>query len=275
MEIKHAISYYTESLREVSDTAHLDAECLVTQVTGLSRAELFTHPEHTLTQEQQEALKHCVHRRLQGEPIAYITGHKEFWDLELKVTPEVLIPRPETECLVEWILEHYTAEHRLAIADLGVGSGAIALALAHERPHWTIDATDYSKDALHIAKENAKTHHINNVHFFEGTWCEALPKQDYDIIVSNPPYIASNDPHLKKLSFEPIAALAAGKEGLDAIRILILQAKAYLNDRGILIFEHGYNQRDAVLALLNKAGYSNAKDHVDLSGQPRFSVAQI
>ena len=273
MKISQIIANYTEAFKKVSDTAHLDAECLVMFVMGLSRAQLFSHPETMLTTQQEKALDAAAQRRLNGEPIAYITGHKEFWGLDLKVTPDVLIPRPETESLVEWILEHYSADKKLKVADLGVGNGAIALAIAKERPSWQIDATDNSENALLIAKENAITNNLHPIRFFHGEWCKALPDHDYDIIVSNPPYIASSDPHLNKLKFEPRDALAAGKEGLDAIHHMVPEAKAYLKKGGVLIFEHGYDQRDAVLAICHKAGYDNAEDHEDLAGQPRFCTA--
>lgn len=273
MNIRQAIETHSQKFKKVSDTAHLDAECLLMFVTGLSRAQLFSHPETELKKEQEKLFNELAQRRLSGEPIAYITGHKEFWDLDLKVTPDVLIPRPETECLVEWILENYSAEKHIKIADLGVGSGAIALAIAKERPNWQVDASDNSENALTITKENATKHNLTRLRFFKGGWCEALPEKDYDIIVSNPPYIAESDKHLKALKFEPHDALASGKEGLDAIKVLIKQAKVYLKPSGVLIFEHGYDQRDAVLALCNEAGYANVKDHDDLAGQPRFCTA--
>jgi len=274
MNIKQAISHYTALFSDISDTAHLDAECLIMHITNTSRAGLFSHPETVLTKQQENKLEVLAARRSKGEPIAYLTGYKEFWDLNLKVSSDVLIPRPETECLIEWILTHFSNQHALKVADLGVGSGAIALALAKERPNWKIHATDISKSALKIAEENAKAHKINNVSFFKGQWCEALPENDYDIIVSNPPYIPNNDAHLENLQFEPQTALAAGSDGLDAIKIIVHQAKDYLKKSGVLIFEHGYDQRDSVLTLLNKAGYKKTENHTDLAGQPRFSLAR-
>lgn len=271
--IKDSIENYTKAFKAVSDTPHLDAEILISHVTELSRARLFAHPEKNLTDSQEIFLKKITERRLSGEPIAYITGQKEFWELNLNVTPDVLIPRPETECLVEWILEHHRDDQKLNVADLGVGSGAIALALAKERPHWIIHATDYSNKALNIAKQNAFQHHINNVLFLQGEWCLALPDKNYDIIVSNPPYIDSQDNHLKFLKFEPLGALDGGKEGLEAIKIIINQAKNYLKKGGLLIFEHGYDQRNAVLTLLREAEYNHIEDHEDLAGLPRYVTA--
>ena len=272
--IEDALANNMEAFKAVSDTAHLDAELLIAHVTGLSRAALFTHPEQALTEQQENHLKQLAERRLQNEPIAYITGYKEFWDLNLKVTPDVLIPRPETECLIEWILEHYTNDQKLKVADLGVGSGAIALSLAKERPNWIIHATDYSRNALHIAKENAQKYRLANVYFFHGAWCNALPSNNYDIIVSNPPYIDSNDKHLKHLAFEPVDALDGGKHGLDAIKLIIDQAKNYLKKTGLLIFEHGYDQHEAIASFLKEAGYNSIEDHNDLANIPRYYTAR-
>lgn len=271
--IQDAITTCTNAFKTVSDTAHLDAEVLVAHAASAPPTRLFSHPEAELTQEQEQNLRQLTKRRLQGEPIAYIIEHKEFWELELKVTPDVLIPRPETECLVEWIVEHHPKGSTLKVADLGVGSGAIALALAKEHPQWTIHATDYSHEALLIARENANNHNLHNVHFFHGEWCEPLPKKDYDIIVSNPPYIDSHDKHLNHLSFEPKSALDGGKSGLDDIKIIIHQAKNYLKKSGLLIFEHGFDQRETILTFLNETRYNDAEDHNDLAGLPRFATA--
>jgi len=274
VNISDALAQYTEALKSVSDTAHLDAECLITHISGLNKTTLFAHPEIELKNKQQEALHQQVKRRLKGEPIAYITGHKEFWDLDLMVNSDVLIPRPETECLVEWILCQFSSNHSFKVADLGVGSGAIALALAMERPEWNIHATDNSQSALNIAKMNAQKYQINNVYFFHGEWYAALPEKQYDIIVSNPPYVADDDKHLKHLSYEPIDALSGGENGLDAIKMIIHQGKDYLRQDGLLIFEHGYNQRAAILNFLKKAAYRHIQDHDDFAGLPRFSTAR-
>lgn len=274
MNIADALDQYSQAFKAISDTAHLDAECLITHVTGLEKSVLFSHPENELNSKQQDELQKLAKRRLNGEPIAYIIGHKEFWDLDLMVNSDVLIPRPETECLVEWLLSKYPSGHTLKVADLGVGSGAIALALAKERPEWKIHATDYSQAALNIAKKNAEKYKLNNVHFFHGEWFSALPEKHYDIIASNPPYIASDDKHLKHLTFEPITALDGGESGLDAIKIIIHEGRDYLNQGGLLTFEHGYDQQDAILHFLQKAGYNKIEDHNDLAGLPRFCTAR-
>jgi len=274
LTLQEAIIAYSKAFKAISDTARLDAEILLSLVSGLSQTMLWTYPERTLTQQQEQQLSQYATRRLAGEPIAYLTGIKEFWGVPLKVTTEVLIPRPETECLVEWILEHYSKDQALIVADLGVGSGAIALALAKERPKWAIHAVDFSHDALNVAKENANENNLPNVSFFQGKWCQALPCQYYDIIVSNPPYIDSQDECLDELHFEPIYALDGGRGGLDEIKMIVDQAGNYLKSSGFLILEHGYDQQEMVLMMLNKEKYVNIKACKDLAGMPRFVIAQ-
>lgn len=274
--LSQAISHYSALFKTCSDTPHLDAEVLLMHLTGLARSALFSHSEQALTPEQTAQLTRLAQERQQGKPMAYITGHKEFWTLDLTVTPEVLIPRPETECLIEWIVDHYPNQHeKRAVADLGVGSGAIALALAKERPHWMIDATDHSQQALAVAKENGEKYAIANVNFWQGSWCQALPNTAYDIIVSNPPYIADSDKHLAQLQYEPKTALIAGEEGLDAIKIIIREAIHYLKKDGLLGFEHGYDQSEAIFKLLAENGYDDIQDHDDLAGLPRFYTAYL
>ncbi len=274
LTIQEAIISYSRAFKAISDTARLDAEILLTLVTGLPHAMLWTYPERKLTQQQEQQLHQYATRRLAGEPIAYITGIKEFWGILLKVTTGVLIPRPETECLVEWILERYSKDLSLTVADLGVGSGAIALALAKERPKWTIHAVDSSDHALNVAKENANENNLPNISFFQGKWCQALPCQYYDIIVSNPPYIDSQDECLDRLHFEPISALDGGRGGLNGIKMIIDQARSYLQSSGLLILEHGYDQQEIVLMMLNKKKYMGIKGYKDLADVPRFVTAQ-
>lgn len=272
--IEAAIRQVTADLKPFSDTAHLDAEVLIMLVTKKTREQLFAYPEKTLTKTQQQQLKEYVQRRRQGEPIAYITGHKEFWSLDLLVMPDVLIPRPETEDLVQWVLETLPKDKNLKVADLGVGSGAIAVALAHERPNWQIDATEKQAKALAIAKQNAKRHQLNNINFFQGSWCEPLPQHDYALIVSNPPYIDHNYAHLKTLTYEPKSALDGGQAGLEAIIQIIDQAKSYLAAGGYLVLEHGFDQKEKIIELLQQAGYHAIADHTDLAGLPRFISAK-
>ena len=271
--IHDTLKLLTQKLTVVSSTPQLDSELLTANVLQKNRAWLFTYPEQALTTTQQQQLWHDLERRLRGEPIAYILGYKEFWGLKLKVDANVLIPRPETEHLVEWILTHY--QHSpMRIADLGTGSGAIAIALASERALWSIDATDHSAAALAIAQQNVADHQISNVHFYLGNWCAALPQRQYDLIVSNPPYIADHDPHLSALSYEPHSALCSGADGLNAIRIIIKTAPHYLTESGYLILEHGYDQAQTIAELLKQHGFTNIQNHRDLAHQPRFVTAR-
>lgn len=262
----------TRELATVSDSPRLDAELLVAAVLQKNRAWLLTYPEQLLTTEQQNQLADFVIRRARGEPIAYILGYKEFWGLKFKVNADVLIPRPETEHVVEWILQQF-GDSPLRVADLGAGSGAIATALAVERPQWQIDATDNSPDSLTIAQQNAESHHVSNVHFHLGDWTAALPCRQYDLIVSNPPYIAEQDPHLSVLNFEPQSALCSGMDGLDAIRTIVNTAADFLAPAGYLILEHGYDQAPAVTKLLQQQKFIRIQTHHDLSHHPRFVTA--
>lgn len=268
-----AIASYQKQLTIVSDTPRLDIEILLMEVMLLTRAQLIIHSEKQLTSAEERQLECYVQRRLQQEPIAYIVGHQDFWTLDLEVTKDTLIPRPETEHLVEWILERFPQQQPIKMADLGVGSGAIALALASERPLWKIDATDKSSAALTVAKRNANRHGIRHVDFFLGDWCTALPASDYNLIVSNPPYIAPEDPHLENLSFEPISALVAADEGGDALKIIIEQSKKYLIANAYLVLEHGASQAKVVQTWLQEAGFSQVESHQDYAGLPRFVTA--
>jgi release factor glutamine methyltransferase len=273
--IKDAIETMTNQLTPFSTTARLDAELLISYAAGLSRTELFTHPEKQLSASEQKHLQAFLERRMAQEPVAYIVGHKEFWTLDLMVNPDVLIPRPETEMLVEWALTHLPKEKKIQIADLGTGSGAIALALAQACPHWYIDATENSAQALKVAKRNAEKYAIKNVNFYLGEWCQALPRKGYHAILGNPPYIKENDRHLPQLiKSEPRSALVAGADGLKAIRSIIMDARYYLLPGGWLVLEHGYDQREAIINLLQEFGYKNIKDHDDLAKLPRMIVCQ-
>lgn len=273
--INTVIKTLSEKFSTVSDTPRLDAEILLIHTLQKPREFLFAHPEYELSDEEASTINQYAQRRCDGEPVAYITRHKEFWSLDLTVTPDTLIPRPETECLVEWVLNTFPEDKILTLADLGTGSGAIAIALAHERSHWTIHATDISEQAIIIAKQNAEQHQLNNIVFYSGRWFAALPQQKYDIVVANPPYVASNDPHLKQLQFEPQSALESGTDGLDDIRIIINDTPDYLVEGGTLAFEHGYNQGDQVQELLQRTGFQAIELHHDLAGLPRFTTAKL
>lgn len=262
-----------EKLSAVSDTPKLDADLLLMQVLKKTRAALFLDKEATLSEIDCDALNHFVLRRLAGEPMAYLLGTQPFWTMDLIVTKDTLIPRPETECLIEWILQHFSTRKEqgtISIADLGTGSGAIALALARENNAWEIDATDYSHAALVVAKKNADHYAVKNITFYQGDWCDALPPKKYDVIISNPPYIAAQDPHLNQLTFEPIAALVSGEKGLTAIEKITAQATFYLKPNGYLVIEHGFDQATAVYNLFEKNNFTDIQNHVDLSNLPRF-----
>lgn len=262
-------------LHSVEDPS-FETELLLSHVLTISRSILRAYPEKILTLESENKFRDLLNRRLAGEPIAYLLGEKEFWSLPLIVNKNTLIPRPETEQLVQLILEKYSEYTIKTVADLGTGSGAIALALASVRPTWKIVATDLSSNALQIAIKNAANLHLKNITFLQGDWCEALPSQSrYHIIVSNPPYISEKDPHLGigDLRFEPKNALIAGEEGLSALKIIISRAKYYLISEGLLVLEHGYDQGKIVRQLLQQAGYKNVVTHKDLSGIERVTEA--
>ena len=264
------------SLSAVDISLRLDAEVLLSHILKKPRSYFLTHPNAALSLEHSEVLNALMQRRKQGEPLAYLLGYKEFWSLELEVNSNVLVPRPETEHLIEWALAHFPEKEALLLADLGTGSGAIAIALAHSRPMWKIHASDFSKKALNIAEKNAAKFSLTNqISFFEGAWCTALPLQKYHAIFSNPPYIAKNDPHLAALSHEPMIALIAEENGLKDLRDIILQARSYLLPGGLLILEHGYDQAAEVTDFLNHSHYQNIRTFPDLAGLPRFTIAKV
>ncbi len=270
--IASAIKELTHQLSAFSYTPRLDAELLIAHVLEHPRTFLYTYPETQLNDTLQHQLMNYVERRSQGEPIAYILGTKEFWSLELAVTPDTLIPRPETEHIIEWALAHLPLS-QATVADLGTGSGAIAIALAQERPEWTVHASDACARALTIAIKNAGKYQLKNIEFYFGPWYEALPEQRYTAIISNPPYIAADDPHLESLQYEPYAALCAAEQGLAAFHAIIANAKAYLVPGGKLILEHGYNQASILIDLLQQAGFAHINSYCDLAKQTRFIVA--
>lgn len=260
------------SLTNYSDSPRLDAELLLCHCTDLSRTQLLIKSQTPLTESQLTHLSTLIKRRQQGEPIAYLLGSQPFWTLDLIVTKDTLIPRPETECLIEWVLNHFDSKTALKIADLGTGTGAIALALASERANWVIHATDRSSAALTVAQKNITKHDIQNVSLFEGNWCQALPENQYDIILSNPPYIEKSDPHLLKLQHEPQSALVAGEDGLDDIRIIAKEAFKKLKPNGLIILEHGYNQGKIVKDILLQNKFQPCKTHQDLEKRDRFTI---
>ncbi|WP_315388634.1 peptide chain release factor N(5)-glutamine methyltransferase [uncultured Stenotrophomonas sp.] len=253
-----------------------EAELLLLHVLGRERGWLFAHATDVIDPASAAAFASLLQRRLAGEPVAYLLGRWGFWTLDLAVSPDTLIPRPETERLVELALERLPEGTPLRVADLGTGSGAIALALASERPQARVLATDMSAGALAVAAGNARTHQLENVEFREGSWHAPLAGERFDLIASNPPYIASGDPHLARgdLRFEPASALASGDDGLDDIRVIIAGAAAHLRPGGWLLLEHGWDQGDAIRALLEAAGFVEVATAVDLEQRDRVSLGR-
>lgn len=256
------------------EVAGLEAHMLLGHVLNKSRAYLLAHPEAILDATNLAAFEALLLRRLAGEPIAYILGRREFYGLEFEVSPAVLIPRPETELLVELALERIPTQQPTRALDLGTGSGAIAITLARLRPQAQVTAVDVSPDALAIARHNAAHLGISNVRFIASDWFQGFdPQGQFDLIVANPPYIAENDPHLRQgdVRFEPLQALQSGADGLDAIRCIATESRRFLSARGQLMFEHGFDQQQACADLLASLGYADIACHRDLAGQARVS----
>ncbi len=273
--IAHALSDAARALSDVSESPRLDAEALLAWALQAPRAYLFTHPEEELQDRPATDFSTAIRRREKGEPVAYITGSKEFWSMEFKVSPDTLVPRPETELLVEQALALITQDGPCRILDLGTGSGAIAIAIASERPKSTVDAVDSSSAALMIAKQNAALHGIQNIDFLQGSWTAPVADRTFDVIVSNPPYVTDDDPALENLKHEPISALTAGPDGLAAIRKIAEEAKTIIEAGGSILFEHGTEQQDAVAGVLQEYGWTDIACFKDLAGQPRVTTAKM
>ncbi len=256
-----------------SGSARIEVQCLLQAVLQVNRAWLFTHPEQPLDADQLARYTALLERRLGGEPIAYLLGEREFYGLTFKVSPVTLIPRPETELLVELALQRIPEHGAYRVLDLGTGSGAIALSIAHARPDAEVVAVDASAAALEVAQFNTQQLGLGNVRLLHSDWFSALRGERFDMIVSNPPYIAAADAHLAQgdVRFEPSSALASGADGLDDIRRICAQAKAHLNANGWLLFEHGYDQAVRVRALLQQSGFAGIFSARDLSGIERVS----
>ena len=259
------------------DESAREVELLLGHALGKDRAWLFAHADDALAVDGALRFHALLMRRAAGEPIAYIVGRREFWSLDLKVDPDVLIPRPETELLVELALARVRQNAQVDIADLGTGSGAIALAIACERPLARVLATDASAAALAVARENARRLGIGNVEFAQGDWCAALGRRRFEQIVSNPPYIAQADVHLQQgdLRFEPRAALASGADGLDAIRSIVTAAPSHLQPNGWLLFEHGHDQGRAARDLLAQSRFVEIFSALDLEQRERVSGGRV
>lgn len=273
--IQHALLHGKDYLSSEPEDALRAAEILLQHTLDVSRAYLYAHGEQSLSQEQSACYQALLEQRQRGVPIAYILGKRSFWTFDLTVTQDTLIPRPETELLVDCVLQEADSSPQ-KVLDLGTGSGAIALALATERPNWHITASDISPAALSVAQHNAAMLKLNQIHFVHSDWLQAFEQQQFDIIVANPPYLCQDDPHLQQgdLRFEPQSALISGKEGLDALRIIIQQCCHHLRNHGLLIMEHGYDQRAAVNHLLTTHGYQDIQSWQDWQGHDRISCGR-
>jgi release factor glutamine methyltransferase len=279
--IRQAIQSAVTRLQGI-DTALLDAELLLAHVLGATRTFIMMYPERVLTAEQQRDFCHLLDRRAGGEPLAYLVGKQGFWTLDLMVTPDVLVPRPETELLVETALQLAPAEQPCQVLDLGTGSGAIALSIASERERWQVTATDLSGKALAIAEKNARLNKLTDrVSFRAGSWFDALEdvvdtEGRFDLIVSNPPYLADDDPHLEQgaLPFEPVSALVAGDAGLADLQMIARQSSGFLKTGGYLLVEHGFEQGEAVRRIFHAAGFAEVDTIKDLAGLDRITLGK-
>jgi release factor glutamine methyltransferase len=258
-------------------TARIEVQCLLQAVLQVPRSYLLAHPEQALAAAQKAAYDTLLQRRLRGEPIAHILGEREFFGLKFKVTPDTLIPRPDTELLVELALQRIPADSRFRVLDLGTGSGAIAISIAHSRPDADVVAVDTSAEALQVAHENASRLGIANLSFQRSDWFSELAGQRYNLIVSNPPYVAAGDVHLTQgdVRFEPISALASGADGLDDIRDIVGRAGDFLERGAWLLLEHGYDQAHKVRTILEQHGFAEVFSAQDIAGTERVSGGML
>lgn len=274
MTIEEALRHGAEVLHKFSDTARIDSECLLIHCLDVQRSHLFAWPQRVLSDPQYGAFQQLLNRRISGEPIAYIRGWQEFWSLRFEVGSGVLIPRPETELLVEQALSLGLSD-AARVLDLGTGSGCIALSLAAERTKWQLTAVDQSLQALAFAKRNCDQQATGNVEILQSSWFAQLADRQFDLIVSNPPYVAVGDPHLVQgdVRSEPVSALESGPHGLDDIDYIAEHAKSFLTQGGTLMLEHGFDQAESVAELLQSYGYSDIQRYKDLQGHSRVTAA--
>ena len=260
-------------LNHLSDTAVVDCELLLCHVLDVDRSYLKPWPDREVGAAAEKQFQQLLQRRIQGEPVAHLIGTQGFWTLDLRVSPDTLIPRPETELLIEAALELALPE-QARVLDLGTGTGAIALALASERRQWQISAVDLMPKAVELARTNCQHHQLNNVEIFQSCWFAQIPPQHFNLIVSNPPYIEDGDEHLSQgdVRFEPASALVSGVDGLDDLRQLIAESVNYLVDGGWLMVEHGYQQGPAVRKCFHQAGFAAVETRSDLNGLERITL---
>ena len=274
MRLDAVISDAVSRLSGRSDSACLDAEILLCQTINVPRSYLFAHPEDVLDELTCDRFEALLQRRISGEPVSYITGTREFWSHNFLVSPATLVPRPETELLVELALREIPRKSEWQILDLGTGSGAIAISIAAERLGSQVTATDISPDALAIARENGRQAELSNLVFLAGSWTAPVTGKLFNVIISNPPYIAEGDAALAALQYEPKKALISGIDGLDDIRILARDCADILTQDGWLMMEHGIHQADDVANILKAESWADITCHNDLSGRPRVTVAR-
>ncbi len=272
MNIKTALQNTQQALAK-EDTARIDAELLLCYVLKCSRTFLYSHDQDELSEKAEENLEQLIKLRQQSAPMAYILGEKEFWSYSFKLSPLTLIPRPATECLIEYI-EKKTLSSNTSVLDLGTGSGAIAITLAKMYPSWHITAIDIQANTLAMAMHNARLQKVEHIQFFWGSWFSKVPKKKFDLIISNPPYIDENDTNLYHgdVQYEPRKALISAHQGLEDLEWIIQNAKSHLNKSGLLILEHGYNQQEQIVHLLKIHGYQNITRHFDHDSHPRYCV---
>ncbi len=276
--MQQALQVAIQQLQASSELANdtdfnLEAAILLAHAVNKNRAWLYAWPEHLLEESRQQAFETLIEKRVNGEPVSYLTGTREFWGLPLKVTRDTLIPRPETELLVETAL-NYVRKKNARVLEMGTGTGAISAALANERPDWQILATDKTAETLKVAQLNLAR--FSSVTTLTSNWYEQLENQKFDLLISNPPYIETDDPHLQQgdLRFEPRSALAAGKDGLNDIRIITDSCTDFLLTDGFLMLEHGFNQGEAVRQLFSQTGLRNVATLRDLHGHERITLGQ-
>jgi release factor glutamine methyltransferase len=269
--IAETVQSAAQRLDAHSESPRLDAEILLSTMLGLPRSTLIARADEPLASDQQRAYAELIRQRAGGTPVAYLTGRREFWSLPLRVSPAVLIPRPETETLLEQALKLLPRDEACAVLDLGTGSGAIALGLAHERPRWTITAVDLSPAALEVARHNAQALQLS-IQWRLGNWFDAVPGERFHLIATNPPYVSATDPALESLAAEPLMALSPGPTGLEALTAIIARAPAHLHPQGWLALEHGLTQAQAVAQLLERHGFTSIRTFPDFSGRPRVTL---
>jgi release factor glutamine methyltransferase len=263
------------ALHSHSESPRLDAELLLAKTLGLSRSGLIARGNDAVAGERERSFRVLIERRVAGAPVAYLTGTREFWSLALEVTPDVLVPRPETELLVELALQVLSRAKASSVLDLGTGSGAVALAIASERQLAAVTAVDVSAAALEVALRNSRNLGLSRIDWRLGSWFAPVAGERFDVILANPPYVAAADPALQKLNAEPTLALCPGPTGLEALSAITASAAAHLHDGGRLILEHGSEQGPAVAQMLERHGFNAVRSHLDFSGKPRVTLGSV